>query len=186
MLNQTGPDPVHLYRSATGRAVQVAEAVRHEQLDLPTPCSAWTVQDLLDHLLGGTEYLLAAIAGREPVAPVGVSQADYRDAVKRVLTAVDAPGIMERKCLSPLGFEWTVGEAVAGTFMDVLIHTWDLARATNQDETLDRALVEACSAMFLPAMPEMGRAAGIIGPAVDVGLDASPQTRLLAAMGRRP
>ena len=93
---------------------------------------------------------------------------------------------MERMCLSPLGFEWTVRDAVAGTFMDVLIHTWDLAHATVQDAALEPAVVDACVAMFLLQMPELGRDAGIIGPAVDVGPDAAPQTRLLAAMGRRP
>jgi uncharacterized protein (TIGR03086 family) len=70
--------------------------------------------------------------------------------------------------------------------MDVLIHTWDLARATGQDERLDLSLVDACAAMFLPEMPERGRAAGIIGPAVEVGENTSSQERLLAAMGRRP
>jgi uncharacterized protein (TIGR03086 family) len=92
----------------------------------------------------------------------------------------------ERTCLSPLGFEWPVSQAVAGTFMDVLIHTWDLARATGQDDRLDPELVDACTALFLPDMPELGRAAGIVGPAIEVGPDASAQDRLLAAMGRRP
>ncbi|MGH3676661.1 MAG: hypothetical protein ACRDU5_13180 [Mycobacterium sp.] len=64
--------------------------------------------------------------------------------------------------------------------------TWDLARATGHDATLDPALVQACSAMFLPDMPELGRRAGIIGPVVEVGPDASAQARLLGAMGRRP
>jgi uncharacterized protein (TIGR03086 family) len=94
--------------------------------------------------------------------------------------------VMQQTCISPVGFEWPVAEAVAGTFMDVLIHTWDLARATGQDDTLDPDLVDACATMFLPDMPERGRAAGIVGPAVEVGADASPQDRLLAAMGRRP
>jgi hypothetical protein len=40
--------------------------------------------------------------------------------------------------------------------------------------------------MFLPEMPERGRAAGIIGPAVEVGHDSSAQDRLLGAMGRHP
>ena len=39
---------------------------------------------------------------------------------------------MQRTCLSPLGFEWPVSQAVAGTFMDVLIHTWDLARGRDR------------------------------------------------------
>jgi hypothetical protein len=70
--------------------------------------------------------------------------------------------------------------------MDALIHTWVLATATGQDSSLDVELVAACTAMFLPDMPEWGRAAGIVGPAVEVPPDASGQDRLLGAMGRRP
>ena len=70
--------------------------------------------------------------------------------------------------------------------MDALIHTWDLATATGQDPSLDPELVDACIAMFLPEMPERGRASGLVGAAVDVPEDASPQSRLLAAMGRQP
>jgi uncharacterized protein (TIGR03086 family) len=185
MLDQEAPvNPVDLYRSATGRAVEVAEGVRPEQLGLPTPCSAWDVQALLDHLVGGTEYLLAAMAGRPPVPPTGTTAADYREGVEAVVAGLGRPGALEQTCLSPLGFEWPVGQAVAGTFMDVLIHTWDLARATGQGTDLDPALVEACIALFLPDMPERGREAGIIGPAVPVDPDASPQERLLGAMGR--
>lgn len=88
--------------------------------------------------------------------------------------------------MSPLGFEWSVGHAVAGTFMDALIHTWDLATAIGQDDVLDPELVEACVAMFLPDMPERGRASGLVGPAIAVPASASPQDRLLAAMGRQP
>jgi uncharacterized protein (TIGR03086 family) len=186
MLNKDWhPDPVVLYRAATDQAIAVVEAVRPDQLGASTPCSEWTVQQLVDHLVDGTTYLLSAAAGKD-VQAAQATGVEYRRRVEDVLKALALPGAMERTCLSPLGFEWPVSQAVAGTFMDVLIHTWDLARATGQDEKLDPDLVEACSAMFLPEMPERGRAAGIVGPAVDVGQDASPQDRLLAAMGRRP
>jgi uncharacterized protein (TIGR03086 family) len=79
-----------------------------------------------------------------------------------------------------------VTEATAGTFMDNLVHTWDVATATGQDGGLDDELVEACVAMFLPGMPERGRAAGSVGPAVAVPPGASAQERLLGAMGQRP
>jgi uncharacterized protein (TIGR03086 family) len=185
MLNDA-PDPVVLYERATAGAIDVAAAVRPDQLGQPSPCEAWNVQQLLDHLTGGTEYLLAALAGRDPEPTEGTTAADLRAGVAAVLAGLDEPGALARTCASPLGFEWPVGQAVAGTFMDVLIHTWDLARATGQDERLDPALVEACSAMFLPEMPERGRQAGIIGPAVDVGPGAPPQDVLLGALGRRP
>ena len=60
--------------------------------------------------------------------------------------------------------------------MDNLIHTWDLATATDQECTLDGELVDACVAMFLPEMPERGRSAGLVGPPVPVPADASPRT----------
>lgn len=182
----TAPTPVDLYRSATTDAIAVADRVTPEQLGLPTPCTAWTVQDLLDHLVDGTDYLGAAIAGTESSARAGTTAADLRAGVERCVLGLAAPGALERTCTSPLGFEWTVAEATAGTFMDVLIHTWDLATATDQPSGLDPELVDACIAMFLPDMPERGRAGGIVGPAVPVAEGASPQDRLLAAMGRTP
>lgn len=178
-------DPLVLYRTATDDALAVLEAVRTDQLDWPTPCSEWTVQHLVEHLVDGVGYLLAASGGL-PAAPGAEPGAAYRDGVRLVLAALAQPGSMDRLCVSPLGHEWTVAQAVAGTSMDVLIHTWDLARATGLDERLDPVLVQACTAMFLPDMPQLGRQAGIIGPEVAVGAGASAQDRLLAAMGRTP
>jgi uncharacterized protein (TIGR03086 family) len=128
------------------------------------------------------------MAGRspEPVSAGGDLVAGYRSGVEATVAAATAPGARDRTCVSPLGFEWTVAEAFAGTFMDTLVHSWDLAVATGQDRTLAPDLVDACIAMFLPEMPVRGREAGLVGPAVDVGPDPSSQDRLLGAMGRRP
>jgi uncharacterized protein (TIGR03086 family) len=191
LLNQeeidVGPtSPVTLYEQASARAVEVAEGVRPDQLSSPTPCSAWTVQDLLDHLVGGTVYLRGAISGSPMEAPSEATAADYRAERDRCLAALRDPDVLSRTCPSPLGFDWTVLEATAGTFMDTLVHTWDLATATGQPADLDPLLVDACTEMFLPETPERGRAAGIVGPAVTVGDDATPQDRLLGAMGRTP
>lgn len=180
------PEPVDLYRRAATDAVRVAAGVRPDQLDVSTPCADWTVQDLLDHLVGGTRYLGAALAGTEPTAPTGTTVEDFRSGVEECLQGLAEQGALSRTCMSPLGFEWNVLEATAGTFMDLLIHTWDLAAATDQSRDLDSELVDACTAMFLPDMPDRGRAAGIVGPAVTVPDDAGAQDRLLAAMGRTP
>jgi len=160
--------------------------VTPDQLAGPTPCSEWTVQQLIDHMVGGTDYLLNALAGTQPQPRSSASVDYYHAGVAHVLTGLCEPGALDRTCQSPLSFEWTVGQAVAGTFMDQLIHTWDLATATGQDATLDPELVGVCSAMFLPDMPEMGRAGGLVGLAIAVPADASPQARLLGAMGRQP
>lgn len=179
-------DPVGLFRAATGRAATVMAGVDVEELSAPTPCQDWSVQQLMDHMAGGPAYLIAASEGRAPVPEQGVTAEHYRKRVDEALEVIADPAAMARTCVSPLGLEWTVAEAVAGTFMDTLVHTWDLAVATGQDATLDPALVEACVAMFLPGMPERGRAGGLVGPAVPVPPGASDQDRLLSAMGRRP
>jgi uncharacterized protein (TIGR03086 family) len=179
-------DPVVLFERATARAAVVMAEVRPEQLGGATPCAEWDVQQLIDHMVGGTDYLLAALAGAAPPELSGRSVADYTRGLAQLSEGLRAPGGLERMCVSPLGFEWPVAHAVAGTFMDALIHTWDLATATGQDASLDPQLVEACIAMFLPDMPERGRESGLVGAAVNVPDDASGQDRLLAAMGRRP
>lgn len=180
-------DPVDLYRRAAEGALAVAEGIRPDQLGLATPCDEWTVQDVLDHLVGGTGYLGAAIAGAEPGDPPRATTSDdLRRGIAACLEGLSDPSAMERTATSPLGSEWSVAEATAGTSMDLLVHTWDLASATGRDVQLDPVVLDACIGMFLPHMPEMGRAAGIVGPAVEVPADASPQQVLLGAMGRRP
>ncbi len=179
-------DPVVLFERATSHAAAVMAEVSKGQLGGPTPCADWDVQQLIDHMVGGTDYLLAALAGKAPPERAGRTAEDYQRGLEQLHSGLRAPGGLERMCMSPLGFEWPVAHAVAGTFMDALIHTWDLATATSQDASLDPELVDACIAMFLPDMPERGRASGLVGPAVTVPDDASAQDRLLAAMGRRP
>ena len=180
------PDPVTLFQRATAHAAGVIATVTPDQLADPTPCAEWCVQELIDHMVASTDYLRVALDGGEQVRRSGATAADYQVGVAACLTGLAAPGVLERTCRSPLGFEWPLDQATAGTFMDNLVHTWDLATATNQDPRLDPRLVEACIALFLPMMPERGRQAGIVGPAVPVGADASPQDRLLGAMGRHP
>lgn len=180
------PDPVVLYERASAHTLALVDQIRPGQLGHPTPCDEWTVQDLLDHLVGATAYLRGAIAGSTEQPQTGSTAADFRAGREACLAALAEPGALARSCVSPLGFEWTVEQATAGTFMDALVHTWDLAVAIGQPGDLDPDLVEACVAMFLPDMPEHGRAAGLVGPAVAVPADARAQDRLLGAMGRRP
>jgi uncharacterized protein (TIGR03086 family) len=182
-----GADPVVLFERAATDAAAMAERVRPEQRHAPTPCPDWDVDALLDHMAGGTGYLLDALGIDAPSGASGATgDTSYRDAVARCVEALSRPGALERRCMSPAGFEWSVGDAAAGTAMDQLIHTWDLAVAIGADRRLDPEIVEAVVAWFLPEMPEIGRAAGIVGPEVPVSANTSAQDRLLGAMGRQP
>jgi uncharacterized protein (TIGR03086 family) len=170
-----------MYERAAFTAADMARQVTSEQQHLPTPCSEWDVAALLDHMAGGTVYLLHAVGVGGDGSPW-----PHATAVNECLEVLRRPGALEQKCASPAGFEWSVAEATAGTAMDQSIHTWDLAVAIGGDRRLDPELAEALVAMFLPQMPEIGRQAGLVGPEVSVPAGASAQDRLLGAMGRNP
>ena len=68
---------------------------------------------------------------------------------------------------------------------DVVVHTWDLARATGLDESLDADIVTEMLIGMQP-MDDMLRQSGHYGPKVDVADDADDQTKLIAFTGRTP
>jgi uncharacterized protein (TIGR03086 family) len=85
------------------------------------------------------------------------------------------------------------GGMVLGEFV---LHGWDLARATGQDESMDRTDVErlwASNSAIPDDVIEMyrtpdafGPGIEVFGPEVQVPADASLQDRLLGFIGRRP
>jgi uncharacterized protein (TIGR03086 family) len=68
---------------------------------------------------------------------------------------------------------------------DVFLHTWDLARATRQDERLDP---QHCAELLAGMAPieELLRSSGQYGPRVPVPADADAQTQLMGFIGRDP
>jgi uncharacterized protein (TIGR03086 family) len=68
---------------------------------------------------------------------------------------------------------------------DVFMHTWDLARATGQDDRLDPVRCAELLAGMEP-IEAMMRDSGQYGPRVEVPADADAQTRLLGFIGRDP
>jgi hypothetical protein len=77
--------------------------VSADQLNDPTPCADWDVQQLIDHMVGGTDHLLAALAGEAPPERSGRSVEDYNLGLARLRVGPRAPGGLDQLCLSPLG-----------------------------------------------------------------------------------
>jgi uncharacterized protein (TIGR03086 family) len=170
-----------MYERAASRAAGVARLVTPAQRDLPTPCREWDVRALLDHMATGPAQLLAAAHGDD----TGAGWPDA-GAVARCAEALRAPGVLEQTFVAPTGLILRVDEVAAGTAMDQLVHTWDLAVAIGEDRQLDEEVAEAIVARYLPRWPELSRQAGFVGPEVPVDPRASAQARLLGAMGRDP
>ena len=148
-----------------GGRVRVASAAR----SVPT-----TLRDsqIADHLI-----LMVALDVRD------FSKDEYDASAKEADAAFSLPGAMERPVAVSYGP--VPAEVYAGhRFVDVLIHGWDLAKATGQSTSLDPELVESCWSVINPQM-ELLRGSGMFGDQLDVPDDADPQTKLLTTLGRR-
>ena len=157
--------------------------------DAPAPCDGWVARDVVRHLVEWLPGFLAAGSGVRlapgppvDVDPVGAWET-HAGAVQALLDDPESQSVMLR---NPNVGEMPLPSAIAMFYTsDVFLHTWDLARATGQDERLDPA---RCAAMLEGMLPMDGllRQSGHYGPRVTVPDDADPQTNLLAFIGRDP
>src|SRR5258706_311693 len=93
------PDAVALYGRASAHALDLAEQIRLDQLGASTPCTEWSVQDLLDHLVSGTGYLRAAASGGEPTPVSGSTAVSREPADAAVESALNAIGHAGRRAM---------------------------------------------------------------------------------------
>lgn len=175
------------FRNVAGRFTATVDAVPDDRWEAPAPCDGWVARDVVRHLVEWVPGYFASFGGLD--LPTGPSVDDdpagawaaLRDHLQALL---DDPVEAERIIESPMG-PATVADSI-GQFVlgDVLVHTWDLARATGLDETLDAEEVHGLYEGMLP-MDAALRASGHYGPRVVVTDDADEQTKLLAFTGRQ-
>ena len=172
---------------ATATATAVVDAVTPQQYDEPTPCTDWTVRQLLNHLIGGTK-MFTAIVTRGPAVDraadhVGPDHAaSFRSAVGELRAAFAADGALDGVYQGPMG------EAPGAMLMrmrvnEMMLHGWDLARATGQSTDLDPELAEECIG-DIQRVQEAGRAQPMFAPMQTVPAAATAADRLAATAGR--
>jgi len=167
-------------------AQRVITGARVEQYANKTPCTEWTVRDLLEHMIGVVAGFGAAAAGTQParfeLASDPASQ--FQTAAASTLAAWRSPGVLDRVIDARPGS--MPGRALAGiNLLDTATHTWDLAVATGQPPALPddvaRAALQASRATITSEIRP-----GRFAPEVAVAADASPTDRLVAFLGRTP
>ena len=177
------------HRSIAAAFTVRVHGVRPEAWDNPAPCEGWVARDVVRHLVEWFPGFLKAGAGVD--LPKGPSVDDdpvaawtvHSDGVQALL---DDPATASQVLADPHVGELPLDRAVDQFYTsDVFLHTWDLARATGQDEHLDP---HRCAQMLEGMLPfdEALRASGHYGPRTVVADDADAQTRLLAFIGRTP
>jgi uncharacterized protein (TIGR03086 family) len=185
-------ETIELYRRAVEGFGQRVMAVGPEDWSRPTPCSDWTVRDLVRHLVYEELWAPPLLAG-QTIAEIGdrfegdILAADPQAAWKEAAAASVEAATPDRLAATVhLSFGDFPGEIYLGQLIaDHVIHAWDLARGIAGDDRLDAELVSHVYDFMAPQV-EQWAAAGVFAPPVDIPADADLQSKLLAMTGRRP
>ena len=173
----------------------IVAGVKANQLGSPTPCSEWNVQALINHNLRVQAFVNTVLIGapgdisqifnvvNEPIPTEG-AEAVYTantDAVLATIKSMSMETVLET-AFGPM----PAGNYLMIPFVDLVVHKWDLAKATNQSTDIDSGLAEVCL-NYLKGLFQGGR----LGPEffadeVNIPSAASVQDQLLGIAGRQP
>ena len=151
-----------------------------DQWDASTPCEAWTVRELVDHVCEVQHNFGGSFGVERP------AQYEWTSTREAMSAAFNTPGALEGTTEHPVLGELPKERLVAIAVADMLIHTWDLARAIGADETLPPEAVIAVHEGLKQLPPEIMRAPERFGDATDIPAGASPQDVMIAFTGRQP
>lgn len=175
------------YRKLAAGMEERIAAVPEDRWSNQSPCEDWTARDVVRHLVD-TPPMFFGFVGQD--APTGGPSVDedpvgaftnVRDAVQ---AALDDPTVADRPfegMFGPSTFAKSVDQFLCA---DLVVHAWDLARATGQDERLDPDEVHAVFEALQP-MDDAMRGPGAFGPKIEPPAGADEQTRFLCFLGRK-
>ncbi len=161
-------------------------SVAPEEWGTQSPCEEWTARDIVAHVVDGHRSVISGMQGEAPT-PLGADE-DPRQAWEEVSHAVATitqdPAQAAKEIDGPTG-TMAAGEVIDRfVTMDLLVHTWDLARTVGADEHLDEDSVRRAYEVLKP-MDDMIRRPHFFGPKLEPPSDADLQTEFLYFTGRQ-
>lgn len=190
----TTGDPVDRLERALDVTGEAVVGVGLDDLDRPTPCVGWDTRTLVAHLVEDVLHFGSSARGEPWQKPEGDVLGDdanraYREAADSLVSAWRAPGATERTVTLPMGempSTWLLGQHLS----DVVVHGWDVARATEAEFAVDDDLAEASLEWARTNLPQQFRgdpgAGKPFGGEVPVDAGAPALDRLVAFFGRDP
>jgi len=167
----------------------LVDGIQVTQMNNPTPCDRFTVQDVLDHMMGPASMFACMFRGEQPPetgsdrAYEGVPSKEFRDVMDDLLGSVKSPDALLRTIESPFGT--MDGETFARLVaFDGLVHSWDLATATGQHLALPSEVVDAVASFAHLALTDDMRDGEAFKQPTDPGLSAGAIEQLAAFSGR--
>lgn len=174
------------YRTVARGFDAAVQAATPDTWTAQSPCDEWKARDVVAHVVGGHRGVIAGIRGGEP-APLGADEDPkqaWQDVFRKLAELTADPSAMATEVDGPVG-RMPAGQLVSRfVAMDLLVHTWDLARSFGADDHLDEDAVRGAYETLKP-MDAMIRQPGVFGPKVEPPPGADLQTEFLSFLGRR-
>lgn len=186
-------DALHALEIANAEFEMRLRLAGADEWDQPTPCAAWDVRALVNHVIGANRRYTMLLHGASAAEVDATRSCDHFGSdpvVSFVTTASELraafwdEGALRRLVHHPIG-DRTGADLLGMRLLDVAVHAWDLARALDANETLDRDLVTV--ALTYTAHLDASRQRGSFAPYIGtLPPGSSPQYQLLHLAGRQP
>jgi len=178
-------EDVERHRRACAGWATVVGGVEPGRWEVPTPCSEWDAGALVEHVIGFHEFLLLRPVGRRADRPRRGPAPRWRATDVAIQQVLADPALLDAPIDYFDGGTRRPRELLGALTTDVLVHTWDLARATGTPDRLDP---ELCDWAWHDARrtDPVRQASALYAAPVPVPGGSDPQTHLLGLLGRDP
>ena len=179
--------------AAAAEAANVVNGVPEGTLDAPTPCRDWDLRTLLNHTILWTSYSAERRAHGESVAEDLMTKDftaepgfrdDYARQIDRAVKAWANPQAWEGE-IGVMGDATPAADVGAMLIMEMVLHGWDVAKATGQEYACDEAVAAAVLAT-VEQQAELFRKYQGFADAIEAPQDAAAFDRALRLSGRDP
>jgi uncharacterized protein (TIGR03086 family) len=187
---QVTGNPLDQLREAQEVFREVLTKVRPEQMSLPTPDDEWDVRALINHVVLGNLWAAENVKTGSAPRPSGdiIGEREplqaYTASADAMMASFEELGALSRMVTMPFG-EMPAAGLAGFRFVDLVVHAWDLAKATGQDTDFAPELCEAALAMSRQRMANVDRANMPFKDEVAVPADAPAADRLAGFLGRQ-
>ena len=174
------------YRRLSQRFTEIVDAVQADRWESPSPCEGWSARDVVAHVVRTEAEFLTRMGFESPTLDGSDALAMWPAVREAVQARLDDPADADREYDGWLGRTTFAASIDMFYSMDLTVHGWDLARATDLEAFMNFPDDEL--AAVRAAVEQLGdsvRMPGVFGPALPVAADADEQTRLLAEIGRK-
>jgi uncharacterized protein (TIGR03086 family) len=179
--------------AAAAEAARVVNGVPEGTLDAATPCGDWDLRTLLNHTILWTSYSAERRAHGESVAEDLMNKdftagpgfrEDYARQIGQAIKAWSSPGAWEGT-RNVMGDATPAADVGAMLLMEMALHGWDVARATDQEFTVDDRTAKALEDI-VQAQAELFRKYQGFADAIEPPQNATAFERALTLSGRDP